>query len=408
MKCDALIDFVSHYQEGKFKKENVMKAIKIRSTIACDTRDISKLLCLSFNRNDESLLVEDLLQANKMVHSIVATVPKNLNSTNQNNNKNPTMSNKSNINININKNCTDDIEIKRDIDSSDDTKTTTKTKININKKKNAGDEIIGYLGASEVNIMCDNENDPSGLPLLTGLGVAPVGVHPSYQQMGIGKMLINWLVNQCENDIKELELEIDEILNETKNKSGQSNYNYNYNNNKKGFSDRNAYIKNEEKILFNETSVLKKHYKNMDDSVKLLMNESKSKQQLLESCYSYIVVLGDPKYYSKFEFENARIHSLKCKWDKDIPIGAFMVRIMNESVFNSLRDKIEDENDILFHENTHSLKTDDNDGGDDDDDDGIIICFDSDDDVNTTSNLHKSGDAMPLLTVHYQKEFDRF
>lgn len=55
--------------------------------------------------------------------------------------------------------------------------------------------------------------------------------------------------------------------------------------------------------------------------------------QGLETCRQFgcdaVVVLGDPKYYSRFEFVSANTQSLRCEYD--VPDEAFMVLELNRA-----------------------------------------------------------------------------
>lgn len=50
---------------------------------------------------------------------------------------------------------------------------------------------------------------------------------------------------------------------------------------------------------------------------------------LPELGYPACVVLGDPSYYQKFQFESASQYGLKCQWE--VPEGAFQVRSLVEA-----------------------------------------------------------------------------
>ena len=43
----------------------------------------------------------------------------------------------------------------------------------------------------------------------------------------------------------------------------------------------------------------------------------------------FVVVLGHPGYYSRFGFEPASMHGIRCKWN--VPDEAFMILVLDES-----------------------------------------------------------------------------
>lgn len=54
-------------------------------------------------------------------------------------------------------------------------------------------------------------------------------------------------------------------------------------------------------------------------------------RRIKETDCPFIIVLGDPKYYSRFGFERASIYGLKCQWD-GLPEEAFRVLVLNKPV----------------------------------------------------------------------------
>ncbi|MBY6197197.1 GNAT family N-acetyltransferase [Vibrio hangzhouensis] len=54
--------------------------------------------------------------------------------------------------------------------------------------------------------------------------------------------------------------------------------------------------------------------------------------------YPACVVLGDPAFYSKFQFEPARAVGLECQWE--VPEGAFQVRSLTEASLATLLDGV--------------------------------------------------------------------
>ncbi len=51
---------------------------------------------------------------------------------------------------------------------------------------------------------------------------------------------------------------------------------------------------------------------------------------LRKACCPFIVVLGHPKYYTRFGFVPASRHALACQWE-GVPDDAFMVLILDEA-----------------------------------------------------------------------------
>ncbi|CAH0526760.1 GNAT family N-acetyltransferase [Vibrio hippocampi] len=60
---------------------------------------------------------------------------------------------------------------------------------------------------------------------------------------------------------------------------------------------------------------------------------------LPELGYPACVVLGDPSYYQKFQFESASDYDLTCQWEGEVPQGAFQVRSLVEAPLQVLLEQ---------------------------------------------------------------------
>lgn len=58
-------------------------------------------------------------------------------------------------------------------------------------------------------------------------------------------------------------------------------------------------------------------------------------EALIDRSYPFVVVLGHPDYYPRFDFEPASGHEISCQWP-GIPDAAFMVRILDEEVMRNV------------------------------------------------------------------------